>query len=140
MMSKGEEIILPEKKTMDVAGEEISVSKLSLGQLIELGRVVASAIAQIGEKNPDELLVRMQTGQSSQAEDILAMLNTLDEDHLARLLSILVQKPKSWVKKNVDVGVALDVLIAQNEVQPLGDIWGKVMTLVGSFKAKKSPE
>lgn len=128
-MSKGEEILAPEKRVLVINDEEISLSKLTIGQVLELGKVAASAATQLADAIPPETLQRMQSNETTPAEDVTALLAALDESHLVQLLSVLTGKSAAWCKDNVDVGTALDILIEQNELQPLGELWGKVMRL-----------
>lgn len=132
-------MVLPEQRTVEVASEEIVISKLSLGKLIELSRVVSSALTKFAMDGSKDVIDKMAAGEATPAESLLAVVSTLDEDHLAWLMSVLCGKPKKWAKKNVDVDAALDILIEVSEVQNLGDVVGKVKKLVENIKTSQSP-
>jgi len=121
-MSDDEEILMPKERIIEVDGEEITVKKLSIGH--------------ITDKMPEETLARMASGQTSTAEDLLALVEVLDEDHLAWLLSVLSGKTKAWVIEHFDLTWAIDLIVITNEVQNLGELWGKVMTLRKAFQTE----
>ena len=132
-MNTGGDILLPETRTMEIAGEEVTVSELTLKQLIELGRVVMDTMKVFGQATDQELLAKMLAGQTSIAEDIFAIVEALDEEHLAWLFSVLIDRDREWCVKHVGVDAALDILLALQDVQDLGEIVGKVRRLIGKL-------
>lgn len=133
-MTDALDVLSPDVKELTVDGETIPITKLSMRQWLGLGRWAAEAAAHMAEAIPEDTFRRMAANETSNLEDMLAMIEALDEDHLARLLAILTGKTPEWVTEHFDMDWVLDYLIALNEVQPLAGILGKVMKLRASLK------
>lgn len=137
-MSKGDEVLVPETRVLVIDGEDVTITKLGIKQLIELGRVVMSTLQTFGEVSDKKLLSRMMAGQTTIAEDLFALVEALDEDHLAWLFSVLTKKDRAWCIEHVGVDEALDILDALQDVQDLGELWGKVQRLIQKMRKKQT--
>jgi hypothetical protein len=74
---------------------------------------------------------------ASDSEVLGAVLEALDEDALAELISIGIDQPVEVVKENYNAGEAMASLVQFFRLNDFGRIWGEARNLGGAGQARK---
>jgi hypothetical protein len=117
---------LAEGQFVEIAGEQVWIAPLSLNQWSALARVVMRAIARAKSNERRmlaEMLAKLNDGNLSEEENttisVEAALLAWDDDVLASLYGIIIDRPSAWAKEHFDMREFLRVLNVFTDYNPL---------------------
>ncbi len=104
---------------------------LSLANTARLIRLLAGQLIQ------KTILEAPDLQGASDSEVLAAVLQVLDENSLAELLSIAVDQPPEVIKENYDAAKAMGAMVDFLRISNFGSLWGEARRLGGAGQVRK---
>lgn len=126
--------LMPEHTKVVVGKKNYKIGGLSIRQAVQLFKEVAKVTVRLGTVD----LSKLQKGESN-LEDLLTLFDFLNEDEVAKIISIILdEKDEEFLKQNLTLEATTEVLAAVCERNDFGKILKNVQRMVGAVRKKTS--
>lgn len=126
-----ENILVPVTKDVIINGRTYQISKLTLGQILKLSKLIFRTI--ITSKDKLKQLSDTTKNNKSNAEDLLAILDLLDEKDIAELTSILLKEKV----ESIDFDDSLELVAIVCELNNFSKVKKNFQRILDVLKTKE---
>ena len=137
---KDEEILVPETKEVIIGDRKYQVGRLSLSQEFKIGRLFSITILTSQEKLKS---IKESTEKgTSNADDILGILELLNEDEICKLFSVILKEDDTeFLKSNINLPIIVEIVATVLEnynIESVKKNIQRIMALVSNLLPKKT--
>ena len=137
---KDELILVPETKEVIIGDRKYQVGRLSLTQEFKIGRFFSKTILSSQEKLKS---IKENTEKgTSNADDILGILELLNEDEICKLFSVILKEDDiEFLKSNINLPIIIEIvadLLENYKIDSVKKNVQRIMDYVSQMLPKKA--
>jgi hypothetical protein len=133
------EILLNETVEIKLKDRKYNIGKLTLKQVLQLSKFLTKAL--IANKNKMVQLKERSVGSSTNADDIMTILDILEENDVVRFFSIILKEnDHSWLEENLGLEETIEIITALCECNNFESIKKNFQKLIGLLNQPKQDQ